>query len=390
MIKAKRHTNSNLSDKTIGSLEDLDAGLEVIQRYVSLHGQTLGASHLKLFIENLQQHIKSGKIKKTHPYSAEIIQIQNQLVNAYNNLGKASIFKIEINSNRLARYKSIINKELNGLGFIPTLISAVAGKAMEYGVKKLIDKKPKKPELNGLDNPVRKSSLELAGFIRADKKTIKKAPGTFRLPGEIGKFFLDLQPYKLAISISGDPHSCKTEALMQLANAFADIGKVVAMFMLEQGGLESKDTSEAKDRNITPENMKRVHITGEADQGIDTLKQIAKSGSVQVIMLDSWQKLNIPSTRFDELRHEFPDIIWVVIFQQNGEGRTRGGVASDFDAPIQLKCRRPDQTTFKKNYIEVIKNRGNPGALNLKYLIFNRKTEPLINEQNIEKDAKKK
>lgn len=41
--------------------------------------------------------------------------------------------------------------------------------------------------------------------------------------------------------------------------------------------------------------------------------------------IDSWQKLGIPNSRFDELRNEYPNSVFNVIFQQNGEGGTRGG-----------------------------------------------------------------
>jgi hypothetical protein len=74
---------------------------------------------------------------------------------------------------------------------------------------------------------------------------------------------------------------------------------------------------------------KKLYVYGEAPDGLKTIKQFANS--FDVVVVDSWQKLNIPNTRFDELRQEFPNTIFIIIFQQNGTGGTRGGVTVDYD-----------------------------------------------------------
>jgi hypothetical protein len=158
---------------------------------------------------------------------------------------------------------------------------------------------------------------------------------------------------------------------MQLANAFADVGKTVGAFMLEQGGLESKDTQGAIDRNMTKQNLPKIFITGEASKGIESVKEYANQ--FNVIIIDSWQKLKIPSTKFDDLRHEYPNTVFIIIFQQNGEGGTRGGVSADFDTPVALKVHKVD-ATFVNNYVEMKKNRGNSQTLSLKYMVKAKKT----------------
>jgi len=236
--------------------------------------------------------------------------------------------------------------------------------------RQIIDKKAFKPQL-------KKTAMVLPpGFVPADKIPESDLENTFVLPGEIGRFMGNLQPYKLAINLSGDPHAGKTEFAFQLANAFLSAKMPVGLFSLELGDLRSKDTRAARDRNIAPENQKLLALTGEAKKGIDTVKEVAGTGYFKVIIIDSWQKLNIPATRFDELRQEFPNVIWVVIFQQNAEGGTRGGVASDYDAPVQIKVHKVDKT-FKNNFAEMLKNRGNPDTLMLKYMVSSKKTLPL-------------
>jgi hypothetical protein len=192
----------------------------------------------------------------------------------------------------------------------------------------------------------------------------------------MGKFLQDIQPYKYSIVLTGDPHAGKTELVTQMANAFCDTGRKVAAFMLEQGGMQSKDTKKAIDRNVTPANKKRLFVTGEARNGIATLKKYAEE--YPVIITDSFQKLGIPSTKFDSLRNEHPNTIWIVVFQQNGTGGTRGGVSVDFDSPVHIKVNKVDDS-FVNNYAEMKKNRGN--KLGLKYMVKARKTKKLTEEE---------
>ncbi len=214
--------------------------------------------------------------------------------------------------------------------------------------------KPKKKQLelfemsglNGVDNI----------FTMANDRSVRKETNTFRLPREIGKLLGDLQAFMLAILVKGDTHSGKSELVTQIADAFLTFGKSVGLFDLEQGGMSSKDTQSAIDRNITPKNQARLAVTGSAPMGIETIKKYASL--FDVVIIDSWQKLGIPNTRFDELRQQFPNTIFIVIFQQNGEGGTRGGVSSDYDANVVLKTYKID-ATFDNNYTEVLKNRGN-------------------------------
>ncbi len=221
-------------------------------------------------------------------------------------------------------------------------------------------------------NVQKNNELQGLGFVRADnRQAVADAPGIFTLPGELGKLLGRIQPFKYAIVLTGDPHAGKTEVVTQLIDAFAGIGKQVGVYMLEQGGMESKDTSEAIDRNVSAANQKNMFVTGEAPKGLDTIKEQAKL--FDVIVIDSWQKLGVPATRFDELRHEFPSKIFITIFQQNGQGGTRGGVAADYDAPVQLKVHKVDET-FKNNFVEVKKNRGNGSTLQLRYMVGRKKT----------------
>ena len=343
--------------KSIGNSEAQMIAIKLLKRYVNLQGKEGVDDKIMNLLKQMQKALVG--MDSSNKY---FTKLEAAVDNLSNTSGK---LKISI-------------QELNGLkGITPyPIIAAQTAKVVKKGIKKVI----KDCNLNGLDNqvdPGKKKISNVDGFVRADQRTTVKSPDTFRLPGEMGKFIQDIQPFKYSIVITGDPHAGKTELVTQLIDAFTSVGKTVGMFSIEQGGMESKDTRKAIDRNIKPNNQKLLQVTGEAKDGILTLKKFADE--FDVIVVDSFQKLKVPSTAFDTLRHEHPNTIWVIIFQQNGEGGTRGGVSPDYDSPCHIKVHLVDNT-FKNNYAEMKKNRGN--ALNLKYNVFHKKTSPLNAEQN--------
>lgn len=354
--KIDNYSETKITGKNLQGVTD--ALLLFLNSFLGLDNSVVTRENLLHLINTLHASVKKNPIKKDHPLKDLVNTTQEKITDLINCLREGEKIKLVI-SNK----KEIENKieSLQGLGFWNVIASAVIGKGAELLAQKHIFKKDNKPQtLNGIE-----------GFTRADKSAAVTIANTFRLNGELGKFLLDIQPYKYSIVLTGDPHAGKTEFVMQLANGFADIGKTVGAFMLEQGGLESKDTKAAIDRNITDKNKQNVFITGEAAKGINTVKECANK--FNVVIVDSWQKLGIPSTKFDELRHEFPNTIFIVIFQQNGEGGTRGGVSADYDTPVLLKVHKVD-STFKNNYVEMKKNRGNSNSLGLKYMVKAKKT----------------
>lgn len=204
------------------------------------------------------------------------------------------------------------------------------------------------------------------GFISADQ-TPDAPKNTFTLPGVMGQLLGRLQRFKLQIIIPGETHSSKSQLGMQIANAFAALGDDVAWLDWEQGGLDSKDTQDMINRNTDPANRKRIHVTGTIPRTLEAVKKLA--GQFKVIALDSGTKIKgqINNAWLDDLREEHPEVVWIIMMQQNATGGTRGGSAAEFDAPVVLKTYRPDHSNFMKNYATVFKNRGNKTGIN--YLI---------------------
>lgn len=208
------------------------------------------------------------------------------------------------------------------------------------------------------------------GFVSAANAPEKPA-NTFNLPGTVS-FLGNLQRYKMAIVIAGETHSSKSQLGMQIADAFASLGDEVAWVDWEQGGLQSVDTQKSIARNVKPENKNRIYVNDQVHRSMEGLKSLTTR--FKVIAIDSGSKLNeVTNAWIDTLREEYPDVVWIIMMQQNEKGGTRGGSAAEFDAPVVLKTYRPDQSTFEKNYAEVFKNRGN--ATGIKYLISKKKIE---------------
>ncbi|MDF9799785.1 DNA-binding NarL/FixJ family response regulator [Catalinimonas alkaloidigena] len=191
----------------------------------------------------------------------------------------------------------------------------------------------------------------LPGFQSVDQ--LKKSENTFKLKGDIGKLLGDLEKYMLALTIEGDQGAGKTRFTYQLANAFAGSGFDVGVFSLEMGD-KSDVVRKMINSYISKPNRTKVQLTGEASEGIQTIRKYAKN--FDVVIIDSWNKLDTDSSEFDKLRKDFPDTIWVVIFQRTTQGTIRGGTAPLYDAGINLEAVKSD-TGFEHNYVQATKNR---------------------------------
>ena len=73
----------------------------------------------------------------------------------------------------------------------------------------------------------------------------------------------------------------------------------VGIFQLEIGA-ESNIIKRNREQYIEPKNRLRVAIAGDAPKGIATIREYARK--FNVIIIDSWTKLDVDSAEFDRLR----------------------------------------------------------------------------------------
>ncbi len=385
-----------------------------IQRYVRLHDKVKTANSIRLFIRAMQLAITEKQITKASPLKDEINYIQKQLVEIYESMKDEQ--KIVIPADDLNKFLGLIGKEEQMLSvrLIKSYIN-LQGKTIEkvkaknlynrivaaINKKRLTEKdkyyskietimkslkelatgkkesgvlKISKAELNGLngvldgcgcsDGLAGTPSNSLNGFTPIGKIGQNGNTSTFRLPGDLGELFGDLERYRLAITVEGDQGAGKTRFTYQVADGFADLGFNIGIYSLEIGG-RSDLIERMRDEYISPKNIDNILISGEAENGIQTIRKNANN--FDVIIIDSWNKLDAHSKEFDSLRKQFPNTIWIVIFQRIGSGDIRGGIQPLYDAGINIevvKAKGGDEF----NYAHATKNRY--AMTGIKYLVF--------------------
>ncbi len=322
--------------------------LQLIKRFANLDGKQKTVSSLRSFQKSLSKTLKQQPDRK--PILSDMF---NRLKETLHKAESNSITHINVNLEKA--FKEKLAKSIK---------SAKPKVKLEYlaGVEK------KSPYVSMPKESVNDNLFQNINHIDQHMKD------SFRLKGALGIFLGDLEKYKLAMSIEGDQGAGKTQLAFQLADGFADIGYDVGMFQLEIGA-NSNIIKRNRDKYIKPFNRERVQIAGEAPEGIETVRKYAEKFGV--IIIDSWTKLDVDSQEFDRLRNDFPDTIWIVLFQRTSANKIRGGTKPLYDAGINIEVKKVDDT-FVNNYANATKNRY--GGTGIHYNINSKKIENNVQE----------
>lgn len=117
-------------------------GLEVsfIKRYVGLHGKTREKQQILNFLNSLQKAILEKRIRKTSTYAKEIMNIQQQLIKCYQNMGNT--VQVNIDQDILESYSTIANSEKTMLSiiYIKQYIGLHGKQGVKEKAKKLLDR----------------------------------------------------------------------------------------------------------------------------------------------------------------------------------------------------------------------------------------------------------
>ncbi|KAA1244545.1 antirestriction protein [Aquimarina sp. RZ0] len=326
-----------------------------IRDFLKMHQTIRSKDDLKEFIYTLQQAVSNKEITKNDLYASHIEEIQEKLIMQHNNMSLLDQVKIMINSKWKSELKKIVSQtSMQGIGSLDIIASKQQVKPLPV-------------------SPTQKNVL----FTSFDQQLTTTGASTFRLPGSMGELLGDLEKFELAITIEGDQGGGKTRFTYQLADAFADMGNRVAIFTLEIGG-KSDLINRMREEYLKPQNRNRI---SRADQLPDGYKTIANAtGSFDVIIIDSWNKTGLPSQDFDRLRKQFPNTIFIVIFQRTTGKTIRGGTAPLFDAGINIEVIKADDT-FRNNYAVTTKNRY--GITGIKYNIFTKEIIGAVEDSSV-------
>ena len=212
------------------------------------------------------------------------------------------------------------------------------------------------PTMHGIDTrrgDARRGNTR-QGFTSARNIEQVTVTDTFQLPGDLGEMLGQLERFKTAITIDGEQGSGKTRFTYQLANAFASTGMDVGYFSLEMGH-KSTVVRDMINEYVSEKNDERVFFKGEVDGGLDEI--LTYANDFDVIFIDSWDELHATRHDFREMRNNYPDTIFVVIFPVRDDGMIRGGSATLHIADVNLKAVKSKTGNFRENYVYATKNR---------------------------------
>jgi len=180
----------------------------------------------------------------------------------------------------------------------------------------------------------------------------------FNVGGETGKFLqrVERKPrHSVVITVDGPQGAGKTTMIYQFMQDFAAPGNR-CMFLSMEEHPESSLAVEKAHKFLSPCPHPRI----DAYEGVDSKEKLYELvEQYDIVFIDSWQKLLRKlgnGFRIDEdLRQAFDGKVFVVIFQQTTEGRTKGGSEVVFDGDIITKMYKGE--TFSENYAFFDKNR---------------------------------
>ena len=330
--------------------------LAFIEKFVAMHHTSQSKFQIGQYVLSLQDAIAQKKINRSSPVASHIAKIQKKLIEQYNRLSENENVTLVIKEDWLSSLKATLQPSLSSLnGLIPEHTN--------------------KPSASKPSAPLKASGL----FEAMNSISEQVNPNTFRLPDGFSKFLGDLERFELAITIEGEQGSGKTRFTYQLANAFASLQYRIAIFSLEIGR-NSDLIRRMKSDYLIAENQYLVFIADTLPDGLDTIRDAARE--FDVVIIDSWNKVGVSSLEFDSLRKEFPNTVFIVIFQRTTQKTIRGGTAPLYDAGINIEVVKADDS-FKNNYAVTTKNRY--GVTGIKYGIHSQETiNGTIEEETID------
>lgn len=136
-----------------------------------------------------------------------------------------------------------------------------------------------------------------------------------------------------------------------LANAFLSRFNRVDYFSLEMSAANPQIQKEYFKKYISPENAAKLIIHDEGT--IEKVRRVAQQS--RVVIIDSWGKLNCRAEEYGKLRESYPGTAFIVIFQNIGDGTTRGGVGSEYDCDELIQIY--PGSTYRETYAQKDKSR---------------------------------
>lgn len=324
----------------IANSQKVHLSINYLKRFINMQGLSPEEKRAEALLRQMRNAIKSGKIPSSDPYLKDI---------------KNAIGILDAYLDKRRNDVNLTQAALNGLMGIPELASCGC----------------KKKEINKLPEELSKI------FTRIDAPPAPSLSGitseVIQLPGDLGKFLGEIERLQYALLLRGDKGAGKTRLTYQLMNLFASQNYSVATFTLEIMK-ESDLVRRMMEAYVDTKNRDNISISSEAPKGIDTVREAAKY--FDVVVIDSFGKLNCAQTELDRLRNDFPNTFFIIVFQSTTAGTARGGSGAEYDAGAVLQVEKGGMAVFEKNRYATNESQGK---------IYNVFEQKLIEEEEEEK-----
>ncbi len=362
-------------------VEHIDADVQFIKRYASMHGKVKSQAQVLNLIHSLQKAIIEKKIGKDSQYAKEIELMQKQLITCYEKMGE--MVEIKIDSKNLKRYLEIAHSQegmlsvallkayvsLNGKRDVKDKAERLFNrmkKAVEQGkisrndkyaeklneayttLKTYIDGETaiiniNKAHLNGLlgvlGEDLFSQKRNLNGYDDDDQGMIVSSGELlsmdFQTIGLQGKYrdLIGDPSVGFTAMVYGLPKSGKSTMCLDFANYLAsNHGKVLYCAIEEGFGYTIKE----KIQRLGAQHPK-LYITDRVPENLSNF---------DFVFIDSVSKAGMDVNAIDQLRKMYPEISFIFIYHTTKEGNFKGvnEHAHEVDVIIQIEKGKANST----------------------------------------------
>ena len=149
-----------------------------------------------------------------------------------------------------------------------------------------------------------------------------------QLSGELGKFLGKLQRDRCAIALTGDAGVGKSTFSFHIAKLFLKQNMTIAYFALETS------ISKKTQKMIAHHGLDKHNFKAFGDGKLADIRYHAKK--FDCVLIDSFSVISTKAQDFENLRQDFPDTYFVIIFQKTTDGKIRGGSSIIFNSTASI------------------------------------------------------